>query len=95
MLSGPRAAVRKERTWKNGELTLSWGGGRRVPSSNTGDEGTVQTHEEVHERRRSPGQCHVVAVAAKEQPCEHTQDHPAGGGGGGEERAAILPRVQA
>lgn len=84
MLSGPRAAVRKERTWKKGEPPLSWGGGGLIPSSHLGKtgQGAAQTHDKVHECRRSPGQCHVVAIAAKEQPCEHTEDHPARPGWG-------------
>lgn len=40
--------------------------------------GQPQTHNEVHERRRSPGQRHVVAITAEEQPREHAEDHPAG-----------------
>lgn len=57
--------------------------GRLVPSSDPGKERPTQTHDEVHERRRSPGQRYVVAIAAKKQARENTEDHPAEGRGGG------------
>ena len=50
MLSGPRAAVRKERTWNKGELKLGREGEACPQLRPQEKRSQPQTHDEVHER---------------------------------------------
>lgn len=68
----PKRTHLEERCAKAGPTVGGWA---PLPPRWAG-RGKLRTHNEVHKRRRGPGQGHIVAITAEQHPGEHAEDHP-------------------